>query len=388
MAARLKPETGHILNAGGSPAELGVVCTPGFEQITRAEIEALGIPVNLVEPGLITVQGRDADVYRLNYQLRTASRVLVRLGAFNAAAFSELHKKAARLNWRKFLLTGRPVTVRVSTHGSKLYHKKGIAERVVKAIGESIGGTVTPVVVNDEEAVSDAQLIVVRLLRNMCAISVDSSGEHLHRRGYRQAVGKAPLRETLAAGLVLASGWDRMAPLADPCCGSGTILIEAAMMAAGIAPGQQRSFAFQAWPCFDAGAWAAVAAERRAPPIQPVLAGSDRDEGVIRMATENAARAGVETMITFSRRSISDFQAAPSPGWIITNPPYGERVKGGRDLRDLYARMGRVFRERAAGWHIYMISASPRWTGQMGLTAEPVVKFNNGGLPVSLVRLG
>ena len=367
--------------------ELAVICTPGFELITRSEIESLGLAVAGVQPGLIECSGGPADVYRLNFQLRTASRVLVRLGEFNAAAFSELHKKAARLPWKKFLTPGVKVQVRVATHASALYHKKGIAERVIKAIVEAIGGEVIPASATGEDVEAGVQLVMVRLVRNMCAISIDSSGEHLHRRGYRLETGKAPLRETLAASLVFASAWNLQSPLVDPFCGSGTILIEAAMLAGGLAPGRNRSFSFQAWPGFDDSVWRKITQVQTAPVHLPHLFGTDRDEGVIRSAKANAARAGVAHLISFSRKSISDMSLPPAPGWIVTNPPYGGRIKGGHDLRDLYARTGRVFRERAAGWRMFMISASPRWTGQMGMATRTVARFDNGGLPVSLMEL-
>lgn len=344
---------------------------------------SLGVLATSVEPGLIACEGDLAIIHRLNLHLRTAARVLMRLGSFNAAAFSELHKKASRLPWKDHLAPGQAIAVRVTTHASKLYHKKGIAERVAKAVSDAVGGEVSLSTATDEEASPDAQLIVVRLIRNLCTISIDTSGEHLHRRGYRLEVAKAPLRETLAAAIVLASGWDRVSPLVDPFCGSGTIPIEAAMIAAGIPPGRGRGFAFQNWP----SAKSLLSPEPVARLPIPPLFGYDRDEGAIRAARANAERAGLGEAITFERRSISDLVVPETPGWIVTNPPYGERVKGGPDLRNLYARTGTIWRERAAAWQLYMISSSPRWLGQMGMRHEVIAKFNNGGIPVNLMRM-
>lgn len=346
-------------------------------------MEALGVATQAVEPGLIECAGDLAIVHKLNLHLRTASRVLMRLGVFNAAAFSELHKKASRLPWKNYLAPGQAIAVRVTTHASRLYHKKGVAERVAKAVSDAVGGEVVLSAGDDDEGRTDAQLIVVRLIRNMCTISIDTSGEHLHRRGYRLEIAKAPLRETLAAAIVMASGWDRTSPLVDPFCGSGTIPVEAAMIAAGIPPGLGRDFAFMHWPVAKALPPVEPAARLPIPP----LFGYDRDDGAIRAARANAERAGLAGVITFERRSISDLALPEIPGWIVTNPPYGERVKGGPDLRNLYARTGTVWRERAAAWHIYMISSSPRWLGQMNMAHATVSKFNNGGIPVNLVRM-
>lgn len=363
--------------------DLAVVCTPGFEAITRMEIEALGIAVDHVEPGLIECRGDVADIQRLNIWLRTAARVLMRIGSFNAAAFSELHKKSARLSWSAYVQPKQPVMIRVTTHGSKLYHKKGIAERVAAGIAEALGDAVSVIGGVDDDAGHDAQLILVRLVRNLCHISIDTSGAHLHRRGYKLEVGKAPLRETLAAALLLASGWNRTSPLVDPFCGAGTLPIEAALLAAGIPPGGQRAFAFEQWP-----SWKPVPRPSiKAAPAKTIIMGFDRDAGAIAAARANAERAGVTGLVSFAQRSISDFAPPPTPGWIVTNPPYGTRIKGGPDLRNLYARMDSVWRERAVLWHIFMVSSSPRWLGQMKLRHETMARFNHGGLPVTLEKL-
>ena len=177
------------------------------------------------------------ELYRANLHLRTASRVLVRLGDFYAAAFSELRKKAGRLEWERYLRPGQPVALHVTCHKSKLYHSDAVAERVAGAIGDRLGRPTTMLKPAESEDDSPPQLVIVRLVNDHCTISIDSSGELLHRRGYRLATAKAPLRETLAAGMLLASGWDVRSPLIDPFCGSGTIAIEAALMRAGLPPG-------------------------------------------------------------------------------------------------------------------------------------------------------
>lgn len=376
------------------PLSISVVCTPGFEPVTREEIRRLGFDVDVAapgeraEPGLIRLAGDHDAVYRLNLHLRTAARVRIDTEPFLAAAFSELRKKAARLPWSDYLAPGSPVTVKVTTHGSALYHKKGIAERVAGAISDALGRASALQVAADEDA-GTAPIVFVRLVRNLCTVSIDSSGDHLHRRGYRQAVAKAPLRENLAAALVLASGWPGDVPLIDPFCGSGTLVIEAAMIAAGIPPGAGRTFAFTRWPSFQSARWQRIlgdaAPARRA--ASPVLTGFDRDAGAIAAATANADRAGVGGLVAFERRSISALTVPDGPGWIVTNPPYGERVKGGPDLRNLYARLGSVWRATGPLWHSYLVTSSPRWTGQLGCPVTPVASFLNGGLPVVFFRM-
>jgi putative N6-adenine-specific DNA methylase len=369
-----------------------VITPPGLEALTTAEMTALGIPPRpaprVPEAGVLEVEGGLAEIARLNLHLRTASRVVVRLGDFNAAAFSELRKKASRLAWAAYLTPGQPVTVRVTTHGSRLYHKKGIAERVAGAIGDALGAVPAVVAATDEDA-AGAPLILVRIAHNHCTVSIDSSGAHLHRRGYRLAVAKAPLRENLAAALVLASGWRPGRPLLDPCCGAGTIVIEAAMMAAGIPPGWSRSFAFAQWPSFDAAVWAAERAAVAAPALTGgvVAWGGDRDAGAIEAAQANALRAGVAARVAWARRSVSDTEFPGSEGVVITNPPYGERVKGGPDLRNFYARLGAVIRGGGPGWSGLVLTSSPRWSGQLGGVVAPVVRFLNGGLPVTAYRV-
>jgi putative N6-adenine-specific DNA methylase len=234
------------------------------------------------------------------------------------------------------------------------------------------------------------QLLVVRFLHDRCTISADSSGELLHRRGYRQAVGKAPLRETLAAGLLLAAGYDGSGPFVDPLCGAGTIPIEAALIARRLAPGRRRRFAFEAWPGFDARAWDALGADAdsRARPHAPYpIQGSDRDAGAVRAAAENADRAGVAGDTTFAVHALS---AAPvpdgrGPGWLATNPPYGKRVGEADPLRDLWARLGQFARTRCPRWQVAVLTPDTSLGRQLALPLRSVLRTANGGLPVHVL---
>lgn len=371
------PETvqGHAPGAGGAPA-------------AGSETAAGRDPA--IVPGGVTFMGDANALYRANLHLRTASRVLVRLGEFRAVSFPELRKKARRLEWERFLAPGQPVALHVTCHKSRLYHSDAVAERVAGAIGDRLGKP-SPQHKPDEEGDGHPpQLIVVRLFNDQCTFSVDSSGALLHRRGYRQATAKAPLRETLAAALLLAAGWDPAAPLLDPFCGAGTIAIEAALLAAGLAPGRNRQFAFMDWPTFDPQQWAAALAALPAapgaaplPPRAPILA-SDRDAGAIRLAQENAERAGVLERIEFSTRAVSAIQPPPGPGWVVTNPPYGLRVSAQKDLRNLYAQIGNVLRQHCPGWQAAILCSDPKLLGQTRLGLVPALSTANGGVPVRL----
>ena len=357
----------------------------GGEAGERGEVGGIEFPASL------------SGLYRADLHLRTASRILVRLGEFYAAAFSELRKKAGRLPWEQYLSPGQPVTLRVTCHKSRLYHSDAVAERIVGAISDRLGQPAPySTKRNEDETVettrravsTNAQIIVVRLIRDKCTISVDSSGAPLHQRGYRLATAQAPLRETLAAGMLFASDWDMASPLLDPFCGSGTIAIEAALMVRGIPPGHTRHFSFMDWPNFDAALWQSLLenVEPRDRAALPPIIASDRDAGAIEAAKANAARAGVADDIEFSRRAVSVIEPPATPGWIVTNPPYGVRVSGNKDLRNLYAQFGNVLRAKCPGWHVAMLSSSAQLTQSVGLGFDKGIPMVNGGLKVRLVR--
>ncbi|MFA5141075.1 MAG: class I SAM-dependent RNA methyltransferase [Elusimicrobiota bacterium] len=334
------------------------VCAPGLEPFLRQELRALALGQGL------------RDVYRANLHLRTAERVLVRVGEFHAAAFPELERKAKRLPWGSFLAPGRSVAVRASCRRSRLYHERAVAERVERAASSGDAGS--------------PQLVFVRMEDDLCTVDIDSSGEPLHRRGYRLATAKAPLSETLASALVMACGWDAASPLLDPFCGSGTIPIEAALLAGRLPPGRSRRFAFMDWPGFDMGSWQALLAETDAQFSAPRIIASDRDAGAVRSAQANAERAGVADRIEFSCGAVSAVEPPASPGWVLTNPPYGVRLKGKGDLRDLYAQFGKVLRGRLPGWRVAMLCPSVPLIRSTGLRLEPRLEAISGGLKVRL----
>jgi putative N6-adenine-specific DNA methylase len=371
---------------------LFAVSAPGLEPFTQQEIDRLSAAGIQALAGGVSFQGTLRDIYRANLHLLTASRILVRLEPFYAAAFSELRKKAGRLPWEQFLAPGQPVAVKATCHKSKLYHSGAVAERVLGAIEDRLGKSAPQREGSDEAEDNPAQLIVVRLERDQCQISVDSSGELLHRRGYRLATAKAPLRETLAAGMLMASGWTVEAPLIDPFCGSGTIAIEAARMLKKIAPGRARNFAFMGWPDFDAALWQSLLEEtdahaaHSAPRAGRLILASDRDAGAIEAARDNAQRAGVSECIEFSHRAVSAIEPPNQPGWIVTNPPYGLRISQRSDLRDLYAQFGNVLRAKCPGWHVAMLAGGSELWRHVRLSFDAGIALTNGGVKVRLVR--
>lgn len=374
------------------------ITAPGIEQITAAELRALNLQIGEIERGGVTFTGTLADLYAANLWLRTASRILVRVTSFRAATFFELERRARRVQWSAYVAGGQGVRFRVTCRKSRLYHSDAVAQRLAAAAGarsftvesraEPLGDAIESHVPGSGSE-DDQQLFVVRLDHDLVTISADSSGALLHRRGYRQATGRAPVRETLAAAMLLASGWDRGTPLLDPMCGSGTIPIEAALIARNIAPGSARAFAFQRWPEFDGAGWSSLLATAREGALPagagaPILA-SDRDAGATRATLENAERAGVAADIEITTRSISAVMPPASGGAIVTNPPYGVRV-GDSSVRDLYARFGQLLRGHFSGWRVTILTADPKLSSRLAVPLERLFESSNGGIPVRCSR--
>lgn len=376
------------------------VAAPGLAPLVASELRALGIEGTPDEGG-VAWEGEVDTVYRANLWLRTATRVLVRVATFRATTFWELERRSAPLPWGEFVRPGGAAAFRVTAKKSKLYHTDAIAERLATSLAASVPGVrIGRAGADDDEAEESGaeQLFVVRVARDEVTVSADSSGAPLYQRGYRQAVAKAPLRETLAAGLLLGAGWRPGEPLVDPFCGSGTIPLEAALMTLGIAPGlatagrAPREFACVNWPVSRGGVWRkcvddAASMAREAEPL-PIL-GSDRDEGAIAAARGNAARAGLEGVVSFDACPVSAMRTPAQAGWVVTNPPYGVRVGELADVRRLYAAFGRVLRDRAAGWGVALLSPDGRLDGitakEAGIRLEERFRTRNGGIPVRAV---
>ena len=370
------------------------IAAPGLEPLVARELTALGAAAPRVIPGGVEFRADDALLADAHLQLRVASRVVVRIATFQVTAFHELERAARQVEWTRILVPSAAFRLRVTCRKSRLYHSDAVAERVAAAIVRGVKGATFAAAPREEDEESDAaadsptQLFVIRLDRDRCTISADASGELLHRRGYRQAVGRAPLRETLAAAMLAGADWDPRQPLLDPMCGSGTIAIEGAMLARRIPPGLQRRFSAEQWPTTPPRVWEAARAKAREgilPNAPAAILASDRDAGAIEAARANAARAGVSADIEFRCAALSAVEPPDGPGLLLVNPPYGVRVGDSAPLRDLFARLGQVARERCDGWRLGLLSADRALEDQVGLGFEERLKTSNGGIPVRLV---
>jgi putative N6-adenine-specific DNA methylase len=363
------------------------------------------------EPGGVALQGDAAALARLNLGLRTATRVLVRLGAFEAKSFGALVHEAGKLPFERVLRPGQPVALRVTCKKSKLYHSDAVAERVLAAIGARLGKPAplaagagdddspqpeaqgAPAQTAERPAPAQtppAQLLVVRFDHDRCTVSADSSGALLHRRGYRTHLSQAPLRETLGAALLLAAGYAG-GPLLDPCCGAGTLPLEGALLALGRPPGLQRRFACEAWPGFDSQIFAKLRAEagQRPLPASLPISGSDLDPRAVAAAWHNADAAGLGALVRFSERALQDLAlpaglAPGATGLVACNPPYGMRVGEGSHLRALYAALGKAVRERLPGWRLALVCADDALALATGTLLTCAARTENGGTKVGL----
>jgi len=373
-------------------ASLFATCAPGLDTLLLAEANELGLAGAQPEEGGGVRFDYDLDaLYRANLSLRIAVRVQVRLPVFGARRFDELTKKAGRLPWSRFIGAGKPIYLRARCHKTRLIHSGAVEERVHHAIRGSVKGAVRRASAEDA---SSATRIDVHLEDNRCRVAIDTSGEPLHRRGYRLAVGKAPLREDLAAALLRFSGWDRASSLVDPMMGSGVIPIEAALWARGVPPGIGRDFTFASFPAFDSKAWERVREEAIAgarSDLDFVIGGSDRDAGAVASAEANAERAGVRANVQFAAASLSgapllDRPPAAGLGAVVTNPPYGRRLSKGQDLRPLYQRLGAMIEQGDDHPVLGLVSSDRKLAYATGIRLHEAQASQHGGRRVYLFR--
>lgn len=366
-----------------SPFEIFLVTLPSLEPLLQAEAREAGFPDPVVVPGGVTFQGGWPDVWRANLVLRGATRVLARLGSFRAMHLAQLDKRARKFDWGAVLPKDVPIRVEVTCKASRIYHAGAATQRIATALRESFGATVA----------SEADLkLKVRIEDDLCTISVDTTGEPLHIRGHKQAVGKAPIREMMAALFLRQCGFDGLETVVDPMCGSGTFVIEAAEIAAGLNPGRSRSFSFEKLVGFDKIAWDKMRSTGgdSAAGSEPRFFGSDRDAGAIGMSRANAERAGVSGTTRFATHSVSALTAPPGPpGLVIVNPPYGARIGDKKTLRSLYAALGNTLIAGFPGWRVGLVTSEPSLAHATGLPFEkPGAPVPNGGLRVQLFKTG
>ena len=360
------------------------VAAPGIEPVLAREVEALaGVSAVRAVDGGVEFEGGLDVIYDANLWLRTATRVLVRVGEVDAREFARLRRGCKGLPWAAFVSPRAPLELHVSQTRCRLYHTGAVAETLTLAVDDAVKERAP-----DETAAPIG--LYARGAGDQWTLSVDSSGELLHKRGWREESAQAPLRETLAAALLLSCGWDPSTPLVDPMCGAGTLVLEAAQLALKIAPGLAREFAFQRWPVFDAARFAARRSEaegRRLPSLPAPIHGSDHDAAAIAAALRNAARAGLGDRVELSQRELAEVEPPSGTGLVITNPPYGKRVGEARELRGLHQDLGRMLRRKFAGWRAALLLADPRLVHAVGLRPKKQTPLKNGGLSVRLVEL-
>lgn len=359
--------------------ELIAPCHFGLEAVLKREILDLGYEISQVEDGKVTFLGDMEAVAYGNIFLRTAERILLKVGAVHAETFDELFERTKELPWEEYIpRDGKFWVAKATSIKSKLFSpsdiqsimKKAIVERLKKVYG-----------IQWFEESGDSYPIRVTFMKDEAVIGIDTSGVSLHKRGYRQMTAKAPITETLAAALIMLTPWKRDRILVDPFCGSGTFPIEAAMIAADMAPGMNREFLAEGWKnLIPKKCWYDAmdeANERVNTDIQVDIQGYDIDGEVIKAARANAKLAGVDHLIHFQRRSVSELNHPKKYGFIITNPPYGERIEEKENLPTLYREIGESFR-RLDAWSEYVITSYEDAEKYIGRKADKNRKIYNG----------
>lgn len=361
--------------------ELTIPCHFGLEAPLKREITDLGYDVSKVEDGRVYLEGDAEAIVRSNISLRTAERVLINIGSFKAESFEELFTKTKELEWENFIpKDARFNVVKASSVKSKLFSPSDIQSIMKKAIVERLK-KVYHVDWFEETGINIP--IRVFIHKDEVSIGLDTTGDSLHKRGYRKLTAKAPIAENLAAALLMLTPWKGDRILVDPFCGSGTFPIEAALMAANIAPGMNRGFNAESWThIIDRREWKEVREEAREmvrTDIETNIQGYDIDEEMIKIARANAKLAGVENLIHFQRKGVDELSSAKKYGFIITNPPYGERLEDKEKLAPLYKTIAQRYKELDS-WSLYMITSYEDAEKAMAMKAEKNRKIYNGML--------
>jgi putative N6-adenine-specific DNA methylase len=360
---------------------------PGLEQLCAQELGALGLSVLDVSPASVTFASEREGMYRANLWLRTALRVLLPVAQFDAGGPEELYRQALSVPWEQWIEPTRTFAVDASVHSRFVSHSQYAALRVKDAVVDRLRDRFgrRPSV---DVARPDVQLRVTVRERRV-DLALDSSGEPLSRRGYRLRGGVAPLNEAVAAAMVLFSGWDKKSHLVDPLCGSGTLLVEAALVAGNVAPGSLgRSFGFMTWPQFDRALWDRLLSEARCAVCRPrsgLILGGDRSADAVTAARENAERAGVSSYVEVRHTSFLELAVPPPPGVVLTNPPYGVRLDASR-LAGLYRDLGDRLKRAYGGYEAWVLSGNLSALKSLGLRSARRITLLNGNIECRLVH--
>ncbi len=359
--------------------ELIAPCHFGLEAVLKREIIDLGYDVSLVEDGRVTFIGDEEAICRANIFLRTAERILIKAGSFHAETYEELFQGTKNIEWENFIpRDGKFWVTKAASIKSKLFSPSDIQSVMKKAMVERLKGIYH---VQWFEEDGEAFPIRVFLMKDQVTAALDTTGDSLHKRGYRKLTAKAPIAENLGAALLMLTPWKRDRILVDPFCGSGTFPIEAAMMAANIAPGMNRSFQAEKWGhLIESRQWYDAVDEAREMlciDVNTDIQGYDIDDSMVNIARENARLAGVEKMIHFQKRGIDQLSHSRKYGFIVTNPPYGERIEEKKNLPALYHMIGERYKALDS-WSLYLITAYDQAESALGLKAAKNRKIYNG----------
>jgi putative N6-adenine-specific DNA methylase len=364
-----------------SDMEILLVTIPGLERPLRAEAVEKGFRDADIIKGGVTIVGTWEDVWRANLQIRGASKILVRIGSFHAVHLAQLDKRARRFAWSETLRPDVPVRVEVATSKSRIYHQKAAIERIERALQEEMGVTIS----------RDAEICIkVRIFQDLCTFSIDSSGAGLHIRGHKEALNKAPMRETMAALMLKICGFEGTEPVLDPMCGSGTFTLEAAEIATGLFPGRSRPFAFEKLATFNEKRWNKLKSITDTQTTETRFYGFDRDKGAISRANANATRANLEAITDFQQQTISELKAPEGPpGLVIINPPYGVRIGEVKKLFPLYQTLGDRLQKNFKGWRVGLVTNEHKLATSTKLPFNATVTpFSHGGIRVKLYTTG
>jgi len=360
----------------------------GLEELLVAELEAIGAVDVEKHNRAVVFQGDEACMYRANLCLRTALRILVPIKSFQVEHEEDLYYGIKRIRWEEFMDVDDTLSVHCTLHSERFNHSQFLAlkakDAIVDRFREHYGR-------RPDVDLDDATLrIHLHVHGDDCLVSLDSSGGSLHKRGYRDHTNLAPMNEVLAAGLVLLSGWDPATNFVDPMCGSGTVLIEAAMLAGNIPPGIHRQhFGFQRWKDYDPQLWKQVREEAEEAidrSERPLLIGGEISPHVARKAESNIASAGLKKRIRIVNTPFQDLEAPEGGGTMILNPPYGERMDKDEDIDGVYKMIGDTLKQRWSGWTAWMITSNLEAAKQVRLTPKPRIKVFNGALDCRFMR--
>ena len=364
----------------GEVFELAAVAAFGVEAIVARELEQLGYPKHRTDDGRVYFRGDAEAIVRTNLWLRSAERVLLVLGEFDAIDFGQLFDETAKLPWEDWISSDGCFPVRGRSIRSQLHSVPDCQSIVKKAIVERLKKSYA---VDWFEETGPEVPIEISIVKDKAMLTLDTSGTGLHKRGYRVLTSDAPLKETRAAALIQLSYWNRERPLADPCCGSGTIPIEAALIGRNIAPGIQRAFAAEAWPRVPQRLWEQLRQEARdaqLPALPIKIFGGDIDRAVLQKARQHALAAGVEEDIHFQERALSEFSSPRKHGCVICNPPYGERIGEEEEVEQMYRDLGKIFKPLDT-WSLYAFTSHPDFERIFGDRADRRRKLYNATIP-------